>query len=203
MLLNKIKKNYFVRGLWMLWCNYFSLTSSKFGYIGKNVKITPPYHMHQNNIFIYDNVGIGSKSFISTPNAKVVIKGNTAIAEGLTIHTGNHARLVGMFVTDITENNKPFGYDSDVIIEEDVWIGSNVTILAGVTIGRGCTIAAQALCNRSIPPYCIAGGIPAKVIKMYWSVDQILEHEQKLYPENERLSRSYLEQIYKSTLVSR
>ena len=151
--------------------------------------------MHQNNIYIYDNVGIGPKSFISTPNAKVTIKSNTAIAEGLTIHSGNHARIVGMFVTDITEANKPSGYDKDVVIEEDVWIGSNVTILAGVTIGRGATIAAQAVCNRNIPPYCIAGGIPAKVIKMYWSVEQILTHEQKLYSKDQRLSKEYLEQI--------
>ena len=85
-----------------------------------------------------------------------------------------------------------------MIIEEDVWIGSNVTILTGVTIGRGATIAAQAVCNRNIPPYCIAGGIPAKVIKMYWSVEQILEHELKLYPEDERLSKEYLEQISRS-----
>lgn len=197
-LIGKIKGNRFVRGFWRLWSGYFSARPSKFGHIGENVKITPPYTMHQSNIFIYDNVGIGPNSFISTPNAKVIFKGYTAVAEGLTIHSGNHARIVGRYVSDITDKDKPSGYDADVIIEEDVWIGSNVTILAGVTIGRGCTIAAQAVCNRDIPPYCIAGGIPAKVIKMYWSVDQILEHEQKLYPEDLRLSRAYLEQISNS-----
>ena len=197
-IIRTVKGNRFVRGLWRLWASYFSANSSKFGYVGKNVRITPPYSMHYKNIYIHDNVGIGPKSFISTPNAKVIIKSNTAIAEGLTIHSGNHARIVGMFVTDITEENKPSGYDYDVIIEEDVWIGSNVTILTGVTIGRGATIAAQAVCNRNIPPYCIAGGIPAKVIKMYWSVEQILEHELKLYPEDERLSKEYLEQISRS-----
>ncbi len=199
MLLGEIKNNMFIRGLYFLYHNYFgSLKRSRFGYIGENVRITPPYTMHQKNIFIYDNVGIGPKSFISTPNAKVIFKGNTAVAEGLTIHSGNHARVIGKYVTDITDKDKPMWYDYDVTIEEDVWIGSNVTILAGVTIGRGATIAAQAVCNRSIPPYCIAGGIPAKVIKMYWSVEQILEHELKLYPENERLSKEYLEQICKS-----
>lgn len=152
--------------------------------------------------YIYDNMGIGPKSFISTPNAKVTIKSNTAIAEGLTIHSGNNARIVGAFVTDITETNKPSGYDKDVVIEEDVWIGSNVTILPGVTIGRGCTIAAQAVCNCDIPPYCIAAGIPAKVVKMYWSIEQILEHEDKLYPKEQRYSRAYLEQIYLSTKIS-
>lgn len=197
-IIRKVKGNRFVRGFWRLWANYFSANSSNFGYVGKNVRITPPYSMHYKNIYIYDNVGIGPKSFISTPNAKVIFKGNTAVAEGLTIHSGNHVRILGKYVSDITDKDKPSGYDADVIIEEDVWIGSNVTILAGVTIGRGCTIAAQAVCNRDIPPYCIAGGIPAKVIKMYWSVEQILEHEQKLYPEELRLPKAYLDQISSS-----
>ena len=95
-------------------------------------------------------------------------------------------------MTDINEENKPIGYDSDVIIEKDVWIGANVTILAGVTIGRGATIAAGAVVNRNVPPYCIVGGVPAKVIKRYWSVEQILEHELKLYPEGERMTREEL-----------
>lgn len=104
---------------------------------------------------------------------KIIIKGNRAIAEHLTIHTGNHARVVGKFVTDITESNKPKGYDKDVIIEKDVWIGSNVTILAGVHIGRGATIAAGAVVNKDVPPYCIVGGVPAMVIKHCWTVEQM------------------------------
>ena len=134
---------------------------------------------------------------MSTPNAKIIFKGNTDVAEGLTIHTGNHARNVGMFVTDITEANKPEGYDKDVIIDKDVWIGSNVTILAGVHVGRGATIAAGAVVNKDVPPYCIVGGIPAKAIKFYWTIEQILEHESQLYPEEERLSREDLERFVK------
>ena len=95
----------------------------------------------------------------------IVIKANCAIADNLSIYTGNHARVLGKFVTDITEENKPQGYDKDVIIENDVWIGANVTILAGVHVGRGVTIAAGAVVNKDIPPYCIAGGVPAKPIK--------------------------------------
>lgn len=194
-IINKIKKNRFVRGLWKFWGNYFSAKRSKFGYIDTSVKITPPYAIHKRNTFLYEKVSIGPNSFISTPNAKVIIKSNTTIAEGLTIHTGNHARVIGRFVSDITDMDKPKGYDSDVIIENDVWIGSNVTLLMGVTVGRGATIAAGAVVNKDIPPYCIVGGVPAKVIKYYWTIDEILQHEKLLYEESNRYSRGELEKI--------
>ena len=118
------------------------------------------------------------------------------MAGGLRVHTGNHARVVGKFVGQITEKDKLKGYDKDVVVEEDVWIGANVTLLAGVTVGRGSTIAAGAVVNKDIPPYCVAGGVPAKVIKFYWSIDQIMEHEQHLYPEDERLKKEDLEEFF-------
>lgn len=195
----KIKDNKLIRGLFFLWNSYFgSFRRSKFGYIADNVIITPPLSGDIENIFIYDNVGIGAHSVLSTPNARIVFKGHSSIAHHLTIHTGNHVRVVGSFVSDVSENNKPEGYDHDVIIEKDVWIGSNVTILEGVTVGRGATIAAGAVVNKNVPPYCIVGGIPAKLIKFYWSIDQILEHERLLYPEAERYTREELESIFNS-----
>ena len=67
---------------------------------------------------------------------------------------------------------------------------------SGVTVGRGTTVAAGAVVGKSMPPYCICGGVPAKFIKFYWTIDQILEHEAKLYPENERYTREQLEEIF-------
>ena len=133
---------------------------------------------------------------ISAINAKFVCKGHCAIAENLTVHTGNHARIIGLFIDEINESNKPKGYEWDVVVEKDVWIGCNVTLLAGVTIGRGSTVAAGAVVTQSMPPYCICGGVPARFIKFYWSIDQILEHESKLYDEKERFTRTELENIY-------
>ena len=193
----KLKDNRFLRGLYCIWGrNFGGLKRSEFGYIADGVILTPPMSGNIWNVYIYDNVGIGPHALLSTPNAKIIIKGNCAIAEHLTIHTGNHARVIGKFVTDITEANKPQGFDKDVIIEKDVWIGSNVTILAGVHIGRGATIAAGAVVNKDVPPYSIVGGVPAKVIKIYWTKEQILEHESNLYPEAERMSEEELEEVF-------
>lgn len=199
MISRKIKDNRWLRGLYCIWeRNFGGLKRREFGYIADSVILTPPISCDLRNIFIYENVSIGHNACLSTPNAKIIIKGNCAIAEHLTIHTGNHARIVGKFVTDIKEDNKPKGYDRDVIIEKDVWIGANVTILAGVHVGRGATIAAGAVVNKDIPPYSIAGGVPARFIKFQFTKEQILKHEATLYPESERLSDNELDLLFKS-----
>ena len=192
----RIKDNRIVRGLYMIWQrNFAGLNRKRFGHIAESVILTPPLTATLKNVYIYDDVSIGAYAWMSSPNARIIIKGNCSIAEHLTIHTGNHARIVGKFISNVNEANKPEGYDKDVIIEKDVWIGSNVTILAGVHIGRGATVAAGAVVNKDIPPYCIAGGVPARPIKFYWGIDDILEHEKKLYPEEERYSRDFLQSL--------
>lgn len=58
-------------------------------------------------------------------------------------------------------------------IGNDVWIGARVTILDGVCIGDGAIIGAGAVVTSDIPPYAIAVGIPAKVIKYRFTEEQI------------------------------
>lgn len=68
--------------------------------------------------------------------------------------------------------------------------------MPGVQIGRGATVAASSVVTKSIPPYSICAGVPARFIKFYWTIDQILEHEKQLYSVDERFSREELEHIY-------
>jgi acetyltransferase-like isoleucine patch superfamily enzyme len=65
-------------------------------------------------------------------------------------------------------------------IEDDVWIGHGAIVVAGVTIGRGSVVAAGAVVVRDVPRYAIVGGVPAHVIRMRFTSDQINAHEQML-----------------------
>jgi maltose O-acetyltransferase len=57
------------------------------------------------------------------------------------------------------------GAAQPVYIEDDVWIATRAIILKGTRIGKGAVIAAGAVVTKDIPPYCVAGGVPARVIK--------------------------------------
>jgi acetyltransferase-like isoleucine patch superfamily enzyme len=65
-------------------------------------------------------------------------------------------------------------FKGDIIIGNDVWIANNVIILSGVTIGDGAVVGAGSVVTKDIPPYAIAAGNPAKVIK-YRFPPQIIE----------------------------
>ncbi len=194
--IQKIKNNRIVRAIYFNYKKTLGFRKSSFGYLADNVCISTNCSIiNPKNVFIYSG-GVISNCFISALNAKFILKKGCAVAGYLKVYTGNHARVVGLFVSDITEDIKPKGYDHDIVVEEDVWLGSNVTLLSGVTVGRGATVAASAVVQKDIPPYCIAGGVPAKFIKFYWTIDQIMEHEIKLYPEEERFTRVQLEDIF-------
>lgn len=181
------------------WYNQYvaSLDRTKFGYIADDVTLMPPLTFaNPKNVFLYGDNGLKDAK-IFTKNARFIMKPHSGAAEGLRVSTGNHAMVLGKFYRSIKEKDKPKGLDADVVVESDVWIGRNVTLLAGVHIGRGCTIGAGAVVTKPMPPYCVVVGVPAKPIKMKWTIDEILQHEALLYPEEERFSREELEAIYK------
>jgi acetyltransferase-like isoleucine patch superfamily enzyme len=156
---------------------------------GRNVKIKPSTSIFRGleNFYFSDCVRIAQYAMIYSTNAKVFIGPKVGIAPYLKIITGNHRfDKVGHFIYD-NDFEKNYDDDKDVIIEGDSWIGANVTILSGVTIGRGSIIAAGAVVNKSCPPYSIIGGVPAKVLKYRFTIDEIIEHEKKLYEEMKRL----------------
>ncbi len=68
----------------------------------------------------------------------------------------------------------------EVVIENDVWIGSNVVIFPGIHIGQGSIIGAGAVVNRDVPRFSVAVGVPASVVKERLSGDsKSLSHDKR------------------------
>lgn len=143
------------------------------------------------NMSIGDGTSIPKGSTFYCTEAPLIIGKKVIFGPNPTIITGDHRiDVVGKYIMDIHE--KLPENDAPVIIEDDVWCGANVTILKGVTIGRGSVVAAGAVVTRSCPPYSIIGGIPARILKSRFSIEQILEHETQLYAIEERYTEDFL-----------
>ena len=185
-LISRLKKGL---GIWLHY--YVRPNPSRFGHFGKNASLARPCDLkNPKNIYLYDFARIGCRSTIMTMgNSRFIMKRGCLTAEGLVVVTSNHRQHIGQFLQGNNEDNEY----KDIIVEEDVWIGINVTLLAGAHIGRGAIIGACSVVTKEIPPYAVAVGNPAKVIKFKWSIDDILKHESMLYPENERFTREELE----------
>lgn len=177
-----------------------------FGSLPSHSSIAPPSHIGRTKyIFIEDYVKIRyGFTIINAEKESVYIKKYTEIAPDVTIVTNNHRATVSIPQVILGEshiNDK----SADVIIEEDVWIGTRATILAGVTLGRGCIVGANTLVNKSVPPYALVAGSPAKIIGVKFSLDDVEKHEKALYPPNERLSHedlvSLFEKYYKDKKI--
>ena len=90
------------------------------------------------------------------------------------IRIGDHS-LIGPFVLmraadhvfdDIQTRINLQGHRAgSIVLEEDCWIGGHVTITRNVTIGKGSVIGANSVVTKDIPPYSVAVGNPARVIK--------------------------------------
>jgi len=137
--------------------------------IKKILKLVYPYFPLKIRKYILQACGysIGNKAYLPSCLKISDLKSRTG-----NVKIGDRASLGPrvLIVTDSSPNNskliKKFPLVSDnVIIENDVWIGANVVILPGVTIGECSVIAAGSVINKDIPPFTIAAGVPAKVIK--------------------------------------
>lgn len=145
------------------------------------------------HIFVGDSVHIGPRACFMSSAANIYIGNKVVFGPNVTIRGGNHIfDIPGRFIHDFTDKDKRSKDDQDVHIEDDVWVGTNVTILKGVTLGRGCIIAAGAVVTKSVPPYVIYGGVPAKFIGLrFKSIEDVVKHERTLF-KNCQLDHSIL-----------
>jgi acetyltransferase-like isoleucine patch superfamily enzyme len=109
-------------------------------------------------IQIGENVFIGHAcEFVC--NSKVIIGNNCLIASKCTINDTGHEFNRNSYI-----NLQPIT-SKEIILEDDVWIGTSCVILQGVTIGKGAVVAAGSVVNKSIAPYEVWAGVPARFIK--------------------------------------
>lgn len=180
----------FVRKVWRRTKMY--LLRPAFKKHGKNFLFDPDDLFTYETIQVGNYVSIGSGAKFIALESGIIIGNKVLFGPNVSIRGGNHnTSVVGRFIYDVQEKRPDD--DQCVIVEDDVWVGTNVVILKGVRVGRGSIVAAGAVVNREIPPYSIVAGVPAKVIKMRFDIETILRHEAMLYPEENRLSRESLE----------
>lgn len=175
---------------------FFPLKRS-LGGCGKNSKIQGPcYITTPKKIFLEENVIVRhSSTILNNTNERISIGKYTVISTNCTIVTNNHISTVGIpqsllgisHINDISRN---------LTIGEDVFIGTNVTIMPNGNIGRGCVVGAGSIVTKTLPPYAVAVGSPAKIIAVKFNIEQILKHEETLYPPGERMNRNCLEQLF-------
>ena len=103
-----------------------------------------------------------------------------SIANGVKFLLGGEHKLNKFstypFMRILIDNNEIETFSKgDIILEDDVWIGTNSLILSGVKLSRGTVVAAGSVVTKSTDPYSIIGGNPARLIKKRFN-DDIIEN---------------------------
>ncbi len=111
------------------------------------------------DLIIGDNTLVGMSNVLIGP---VTIGNNVILAQNVVVSGLNHE------YKDISIPIKDQPVTTALItIEDDCWIAANVVITAGVTIGKHSVVAAGSVVTKDVPPYSVAAGNPARIIKQY------------------------------------
>lgn len=165
-------KNYLIHGLFFFFYGLFKYCSFPFSNYPRYLilklflKRIETSHVKDGVTFFFpQNIVIGKQSSINEGVflhglGGLIIGSNVRIAPHTLIHTYDH----GFTEADLPVNKQDY-IVGRVTIEDDVWIGAGVCIVKGVTIGKGAVVGAGAVVTRDIPPYAVAAGVPAKVIR--------------------------------------
>ncbi len=133
--------------------------------VGEDVFIEPNFRCEMGC-----NITIGSHAYI---NFDCVMLDNAPITLGDYVWV---APMVGLFATnhalDFEERKNGMCQSKPIVIGDGVWLGGHVSVLGGVTIGEGAVVGAGAVVTHDIPPYSVAVGNPARVIRTITEADR-------------------------------
>ena len=125
--------------------------------VGEGFRLTPPFYTDFGK-----NISIGDHVFINA-DCKFQDQGGIYIGDRTFI---GHNVVLATLDHDPDPAKRLLMHPAPIRIGKNVWIGSNVTVTRGVTIGDNSIIAAGAVVTRAIPANVVAGGVPARVIKL-------------------------------------
>lgn len=164
---------------------------------GSHTQLLGPLQVVPQYMELDDWTRLQADTRVISSGGKVKVMKYAAIAADCLFIPGSHVPTVGLpqFLS-ITHINDTQG---EIVVEEDAWVGSRTTLLGKARVGRGAVVGACSLVNKPIPPYAVAVGSPAHVIAVRFTLDEILRHEQILYPPEERLSVDFLEELFATT----
>lgn len=158
-----------------------SLLLGKFARVGARVWFDP------DGIYSFSSIEVGDDSFLGLKPVLLATRSRIRIGRGVMfgpeVHliAGNHRiDLVGVPMVSVKDSMKRPCDDKDISVEDDVWLGARVTVLQGVTIGRGSVVGAGSVVTRSIPPYSIAVGSPARIVRRRFEGADIATHDAAL-----------------------
>jgi acetyltransferase-like isoleucine patch superfamily enzyme len=130
--------------------------------IGNNFSSMGMLYLYANeggDIRIGDDCAVNTNVQIGAAGGKIIIGNYVMIAPNVVLRAANH----GMQRGAIPMRHQP-SVPGEIVIEDDVWIGSNAVITADVRIARGTVVGAGAVVTSSTDPYTIVGGVPATKI---------------------------------------
>lgn len=141
-----------------------------FGREDSSVELGKHVHIHRGTIIDVDQGGkviIGDYTYIFS---NCILSGHIN-----NVQIGNHVMIAAQCgftpyqhrIDDMSRFISVQGLTSkgDIVIEDDVWLGMGVKVMDGVRIGQGAVVGANAVVTKDIPPYSVAVGVPARIIR--------------------------------------
>ncbi len=148
-------------------CNDISIGHST--WLGKNIQLTAWKSFQDQDFSPFIKIGnfccIRDNAHITAINS-VQIGDNVLTGTNVLITDNTHGNA-SKSTMNIRPELKTLSSKGAVAIEDKVWLGNNVCIIVNVSIGKGSIIGANSVVTSNVPPYSVAVGTPARVIKTF------------------------------------
>ncbi|WP_082708764.1 acyltransferase [Thiobacillus denitrificans] len=148
-------------------------------HLGARIRIWAPCRVTiGNNVYVGKDVHIECNADIGD----YVMIANRVALVGRHDHDFRTVGVPVRFSPWVGSAKSPSPYrDEKVAIESDVWLGFGAVVLSGVCVGRGAIVAAGSVVTKSVEPYAIVGGNPARQIgRRFTDESLVAEHEQRI-----------------------